>query len=274
MTPEERAAAATEILFGSGWMTMLPEGAISILQALVIDGPMTRDAIDARLRESARTPDGLAAFAWDPLTPYTDESLAELDDHFDVPAGERTQTAAEVNAEEQAARATLLEQQDEFRASRGLPSDHTLGGALDLMLSCGVLDKRGEEIGLVAVPPLPSEMLPLTAEQRADEDAMRWERLHQDTAQGIIRLFRPDSDDPPDQMTTDLARLARDLDVDTESARAALATLVREGDFSTTVDVETLREHQTFVLAVDWAEFAARRIAIRHAEPDEDADDH
>lgn len=267
MDNEERAVAGNEILFGSGWGRVLPSGAIAVILALVVDGPMTRQDLDARLRRSPNSPDGLASFAWDPLEPFTDEQLAELDETWGS-SDERQQSAAEVNVELEAERAARLEEQDRFRAAVGLPSDHTLGGALDLMVACGVLRSDGDVIDLVAVPPLPSEVLPLSPEQVAEEDALRWERLYEPLAQAILSLFDP-LGEQIEELVTDLGRLARDLESDPEAVRAAIAKLVGEGDFAVEADVETLRENQTFTLRVDWEEFARRRISIRRVGDDE-----
>lgn len=99
---------------------------------------------------------------------------------------------------------------------------------------------------------------------------MRWRELYEPVAQDIIRLFKPDSDLPLEVMRTSLQRLARELGIDIDTARAGLAVLVGEPDFSANRDPELIAEHAVIEISVDWEVFAEHRIGIT-AGPDEDS---
>jgi hypothetical protein len=138
------------------------------------------------------------------------------------------------------------------------------------MLACGVLAINDGEIDLVAVPPLPAEVLPLTEGQVAAEDEMRWRGLHEGPAQSVIALFDPDGDEPADEISTTLARLGIDLGIDPETARGAIALLISEGDFSSPAAIETATNDDTIVLRVDWEEFGRRRIRVHRGRAGDD----
>ncbi len=146
------------------------------------------------------------------------------------------------------------------------------------MIACGVVIGRteGEDVVYDLNPDveLPAEVLPLSDEDRAEEDSLRWQDVHEATAQSIIRLFDPDGEDRPERKRTSLTRLARELDSDFESVRAGVLNLLDVGDFTTTIDVEDAAPNQVFELVVDGERFAATRISLRSAvggndDPDE-----
>jgi hypothetical protein len=88
---------------------------------------------------------------------------------------------------------------------------------------------------------------------------MRWERIHYDNAQSIIRLF---VDDDLDVLATTLADLGQRLELPVESVREAILVLLGEGDFTASVDVERIDARRPLELRVDWDRFAVTRIGI------------
>jgi len=122
-------------------------------------------------------------------------------------------------------------------------------------------------LALNALAPLPGEVLSLSEQRQQEEDELRWRRLHEGTAQGIIRLFGPD-DDQLEVLLTSLERVARQLEVDVESARAGVLNLIAEGDFAANVDVA--EGHRVFELAVDWEQFTKSRFGVRVHRLDDD----
>jgi hypothetical protein len=115
-----------------------------------------------------------------------------------------------------------------------------MGELVDFMVACRVLSTSGSgnetryEINPAA--PLPSEVLPLSDEERADEDRRRWAELHEPAAQKIIGLFH-EGEANTERRQTSLQRLAREIGMDVESARAGVLNLLQDGDFTATVNV-------------------------------------
>lgn len=188
--------------------------------------------------------------------------------------------AAGANAVEIEHRKRELARSDVYSRALGIAPVRTMAAVLQYMIACGVVIERteGENVVYDLNPDvkLPSEVLPLSDEDRAKEDSLRWQGVHEATAQSIIRLFDPDGAERPERKRTSLTRLARELDSDFESVRAGVPNLLDEGDFTTTIDVEDAAPHQVFELLVDWERFAATRINLRLAiggndEPDEGA---
>jgi hypothetical protein len=118
---------------------------------------------------------------------------------------------------------------------------------------------------LNSAAPLPGEVLQLSEEQEEKEDALRWRRLYEGTAQAIIDLFDPDAAQPREVLRTSLQRLSRTLDIDVESAREGLASLLNVGDFTASIDIEPAAEHPMFELRVDWDRFYRSRFRVRRA---------
>jgi hypothetical protein len=54
-----------------------------------------------------------------------------------------------------------------------------------------------------------------------------------------------------------LQRLARELDVDVETARAGLATLLRHRDFTANRGPERTHDHEVFEITVDWGDICS-----------------
>jgi hypothetical protein len=121
-----------------------------------------------------------------------------------------------------------------YSEALGVAPVRTMGGMLTFMLTAGVVvaidDAGGERLTINPAASLPGEVLPLSDETREREDRIRWEGLHEPTAQRIIRQFRPDDEDSLTVVTTSMQRLSRQLGVDIEGARRACGA-VRDGRF-------------------------------------------
>ena len=179
--------------------------------------------------------------------------------------GEDSTSAAEMMAEEAGLRQARVAETDRYAAALGVAPVRTLGELVDLMVAARVLlVDEGGRYAINPAAPLPAEVLPLSAEEATTQDQMRWHDLHHATAQALIRLFDPDAQSR-DRLRTSLQKLARQVDAEVESVRAAVVTLLDEGDFTASLDVAIIREHQVFELAVDWDRFASTRISIRTA---------
>jgi len=265
-------AVLSDVLFGRAWNRVLPNSVIAILPPLLMDGPMTRDELDRTLREDPHSADGLNSSAWEPLHLWTDEELKDLDEQFaDTPlAVDEERTADQVIAEDAARREKALQQMERYFESFGLPIDHSIGGLVDLLVACRVLTLSDGHLSVNEASPLPGEVLPLDPDEAATQDELRWRRLHERTAQAVIALFDVDGQ-AIDVLHTSIAGLARTLELDPESIRTAVQQLIEEGDFKTTINVETAEEDVPFDLRVDWEQFSRTRVGIHFMhEPDED----
>ncbi|MDQ3150450.1 MAG: DUF6042 family protein [Actinomycetota bacterium] len=257
---EKRALHFQDIYFGRGWARYIPAGAILILGALANHGPLNRVELGDWMRAARRQGEnGWDAPAWDPVKVWTDDEWQRVRaNEVDSPFGfdpDEPADAAGVNAEEIERREEELARSDAYSAGLGLGPVRTMGELLQYLIACGVLAEQrdGEKVMYDLNPDvaLPSEVLPLSNEDRATEDTLRWRDVHEATAQSIITLFDPDGDDPPEWKRTSLQRLARELDSDVESVRAGVLNLLNEGDFNTTINVEQAAPHQVFELVVD-----------------------
>lgn len=253
-----------DFMFGKGWSRAVPANALAIYTEMIFaEVPLTRDELHVSIAASVHTPDGLRSSVWEPLNEWTDEEIAQLDHDFPQFESSESQSAEDVTAKERAEREVAIADLDRYFESKGLKSDHTLGGLLELLVACEVI-LRGEDgrYRFNADAPLPGEALPLSPEEAATQDEMRWERIHEPVAQAIIKMFRPEGEDV-DQLLTDLGQLSSHLGKDAEDARSAIQVLLANGDFAASVDVETVEMHQSFVLRVDWEKFHASRISVR-----------
>jgi hypothetical protein len=248
---EQRWLVFNDLLFGRGWQRYLPPASILIAGALASDGPMTKDALrDEWVRTGHQDGErGWEADPWDPVKVWTDEewqeAKREAEDGPFAYGPDSPPDAAGANAAEIEEHEWQLARSDGYARALGLEPVGTMGGVLDYMLAAGVVVQRQEDGRVVyALNPdvgLPSEVLPLSEEDRAAEDSLRWRDVHESTAQAIIRLFQPDGEEPLDRKRTSLTRLARELDSDFESARAGVLNLLQEGDFTATIESRTPR---------------------------------
>ena len=92
-----------DTLFGKGWSRALPASMIEVFTQILFEQPPTRAELDARLRQSRHSPEGLDSSAWEPLHDWTDEEIARLDEDFGQPDDE-PRAASELNAKEAAQR--------------------------------------------------------------------------------------------------------------------------------------------------------------------------
>jgi hypothetical protein len=280
---ETRGLLFQDLCFGRGWMRYMPPASILIMGALANQGPLNKVDLGAWVRTGCRDGErGWDAEGWDPVKVWTDEEWLQAkkaEEHGPFAFGpDDPSDAAGANAVEIEDRERELARNDVYGQALGIAPVRTMAGVLQFMIACGVVIERteGEDVIYDLNPgvELPAEVLPLSDEDRAKEDSLRWQDVHEATAQSIIRLFDPDGEDRPERKRTSLTRLARELDSDFESVRAGVLNLLDEGDFTTTIDVENAAPHQVFELVVDWERFAANRISLRFAvrgndEPDE-----
>lgn len=266
----ERVEVFTRVFLHSGWSRRLPDGAVTVLSALV-DQPLTRAELHQQLRTTAPDRPGLDADAWEPPLEWTDEELAAQRAKFVGTPFEASDSepsnAADVNAEEAELRRQRVTEVEQYAAAVDLAPVRTLADVVNLMVACRVLlvDAAGR-YKMNAAAPLPAEVLPLDVEEAAREDQLRWSHMHEGTAQAIIRLFHPDGAQRG-HLRTSLRDLADQVEADVESVRAGLTNLLNDGDFSSTVDVATAEAEDPFELAVDWGRFARTRFGIRTAPP-------
>jgi hypothetical protein len=250
---DESAGRLLSDYMRSGWIRHLPRNAFTIYDAVLwlhvdeISGEIEEQPVVSRAGALLGQIGGLEAGIWD-------EQEADLLCNPD-PEGE----ALLKDAKARLARA---------EAAFGL-TVRTNADLIELMRRLGVIERMEEE-GEVrwrsADPlPLPGERLPLSPEEAAEEDELRWERIHYDNAQSIIRLF---VDEDLDVLSTTLADLAQRLELPVESVREAILVLLGEGDFTASVDVERIDARRPLELRVDWDRFADTRIGISVADVD------
>ncbi|MDX6453835.1 MAG: hypothetical protein QOH16_3884 [Gaiellaceae bacterium] len=231
-----------------GWPRHLPQCALAIFQAVVI---LQHDGVPGELSDQ-------------PIGSHAGDMLASLGGLRAGVFEEQERDLREYPDDPEAVE--LLSDSREQLTAYAAHYDMrvpTFAELVELMLRIGVL-QRVEEDGEVwwrpADPlPLPAERLPLTSEEAASEDATRWQRVHFENAQAVIRLFWKEE---LDILETSLAGLAVRLDIDDLSAREAVLVLLSEGDFSTAADIERIPTSEVFVLKVDWDAFGENRIGV------------
>ncbi|WP_087001960.1 DUF6042 family protein [Gulosibacter sp. 10] len=264
---EEAQQLMADILFGKGWSSTLPSTLVIVLGEIAQSAPIVRADFDAMLREAnPHTPQGLDSSVWEPLDLWTDESLATLDsDYGDL---DEPRTADELNAEEAAQRLADQATFEQYLVSKGVPIEHTVSALLDLLIACEVvtMDHAGV-LSLNESAPLPAEVLPLDSKEVEIQDKLRWERLHQEASQAIIRLFRTEGQGL-DHVLVSLDQLAAQLETDPEDVRSAIGVLIDEGGFSTSTDIERTPSDQSFILNVDWEAFNQNRIHVSLDSPE------
>jgi hypothetical protein len=237
----------------SGWSRHLPRNGFAIYEAVLwlhvddIVGEIEEQPLGSRVGELLTQIGGLGAGVWD----------EQEDDLRRNPDPE--EEALLHDAKFRLARA---------EAALGMTVS-TNAHLIEFMRRLGVIERtvaEGEVRWRSADPlPLPGERLPLTHEEVAEEDEMRWERIHYDNAQSIIRLF---VDDELDVLSTTLANLAERLELPVASVREAILVLLEERDFAASVDVERIDDREALELRVDWDRFADTRIGISVGDVD------
>lgn len=265
--PEDREyiKMPTEVMFGMGWTRFLPAASVMVFTAVGTFDTPTEEQFD-QFMTTARDQAGLAGSAWEEPHTWTTE---ELDEHHieNPPDPHGPVTVDEVNAQERREHEAEIARVDRYASALGVPPVRTIADLITFMAACRLLVTRTNDDGqlcyeLNPAPPLPHEVLPLTGEESDFEDSMRWDWIHEPTAQEIISLFTPDAPAPPSSKRTSLERLARELGSDIETARAGLISLLQSAEFTATRDIETVTEFQVFDIRVDWEMFAINRITV------------
>ncbi|GGN38521.1 hypothetical protein GCM10010109_65490 [Actinoplanes campanulatus] len=273
VSESERPTVRVSALFQLGWFRWLPTAAIDVDgllhacpgeprdeagQALALlharRGGLKLDEgddavkLEALQRLSATLP---PAPAWH--DPTQDIDLATLDDPADVEA-------------ERAEHAELVAQHDAMLAKAGLAPARTVDDVIGLMIRFGLITVEGEQqrLTLATDPPLPTEVLPLSEEEKQREDSLRWRSRFGRLSQRVLRLFLTEQGDlAKTRMTTTVDRIAVTLEADPDAVRQAILVLIDEGDFtverqSASIDIERLAGHQRFDLVVDPVKFGER----------------
>lgn len=265
---EQDWGAAVTILTAQGWSRFLPHAGDDLVRILEA-GPATRAAIAPQLGEVDEDL-GWASPSWyepDPDDEFTDQELRELDEQF---GSFGAQSAEEANAEEAALRAAKVAAVDGYARGLGLGPLRTAEDVLGYLLAARVVVAQGEEgapeqvrYALNASVPAPGEVLVISEEERASEEAIAWRRPYERAAQDILFTFDSRIPGTTQSRKTTLERLGREIGADAEAARGGVMCLLVDGDFTATIDVEHAESHKVFELIVDWAVYATVRAVPR-----------
>lgn len=176
-----------------------------------------------------------------------------------------TSDPVEVQAE-QAEHDERVAQYDAMLAKAGLEPARTVDDVIGLMIRFGLVTAVGDDqqLALAADPPLPTEVLPLSDDEKQHEDSVRWHSRFGRLAQRVLQLFLAEEGGLARiRITTTIDRIAGEVDADPNSVRQAILVLIDGGDFfaerqGVAAQVERLVGHQRFDLCVDPERFAAR----------------
>lgn len=237
---------------GSGWTRFLPNTVLPLTLAVIhlhiedATGELADLPLDSESYELIGSIGGLDAGVWEPF----EEDLARHPDEAEHVEAQRERLAR-------------------VAAVVGMTVE-TNADLVELMRTLGIFERVDDDevrwrIGQPL--PLPDERIPMTADERAREDGLRWRQVHERNAQAVIRLF---VNDELDAITESLQGFGERLEMPPESVREAIANLLEAGDFSTAVDVSRIAVDESFELAIDWDAFAEKRIEIRLASPGDD----
>ncbi len=170
-TKRERDAVYARIFYDSGWFRHLPSLAAKVLAAVSDAGTATAQDI-GRFVDPENPARGLFAAAWTPLTPWTEESLAEVNGD-QTPLPEDPQNADEANAEDQWDRDRKVAAVARYSEALGVAAPRTVDHVIDLMVACTLLGSAMRDgratYRINPDPRQPVDVLPLTARQRAYE---------------------------------------------------------------------------------------------------------
>lgn len=252
--------------FRARWTRFLPHAWV-ILLFEVGNAPLTRSELEQVLLHH-HSPNGFAGAVWDPLKEWTDDELSRMRDEFGDDEGG---TATEINAHDRRVREERLEELRRYARHLDVAEVSTLGDLLTFCIAAGIIEEGNDgKLSLASVVPLPQDVLPLTEDERAAEDAARWSAMYEPAAQKIIALFHPTALARADRLTTSVAELAAEVSEPTETIREALQVLEQDGDFAIEPDVRRAGDDETVTVTVDWEEFSASRISIQRSTGDDD----
>mgnify|MGYP001367664163 CR=1 FL=1 len=192
----------------------------------------------------------------DPLSPPPGSTSAALLDQLGGMAAPAWALDEDLIAEarDPASRAALragLDRRRELLAPLGLGSGASMGDLLNLMLALGLATWSADDgdppvVRTVDPLPLPAERLPLTPEEAAREDDLRWRALTQPVAERIAALL---AGEQVDVLVTSLERLAVRLGCDPDDVRQGLAGLVdADGGLEASRPPEALLPGESFEL--------------------------
>jgi hypothetical protein len=259
-----------QVYFRSGWTRSLPPSAVDLTSRLALEGPMSLHEIDESLRNRSTATWGLDSPAWEAAHVWTAEELAEPSDFDDDESDSTPQTPEEATAEEANELARRMAELDQFAASLHVPPVRTMRQLLDFTVACElVLVDSSGGYSLNPTAPLPEEVLPLSDEESKLQDKMRWQRLHEGTAQGIIQQFEPDANFPHNSLEFSLDSMGARLGAETEAVREGLTILLESGEFTTPTDLPRAGADHVMTVTVDWEQFARKRIGVQIAPLEE-----
>jgi hypothetical protein len=271
---EEQRAKIQRDIFDTGLTRHLPTiGTLLVVAVTTFEEPPTQDDLVDAITSPNNPSGSWDGPAWEEPKRYTAEELARLTAGFGPP-DEEPEDPDVAYADDLATFHASQARIDGYAIHYGLPPVRTCQDVLELLVASGILHRVVEGGAVRFRPawplPLPQDVFPVTAEDRAEEDAYRWQSLHYRTGQKIIRLFGPETDQPKDTLTTSLERLGRRLGLDPDSVREGVLVLLGEGDFTANIDIARAPAHKVFTLQVDWDRFARSRIGIRFARPEDE----
>ncbi|GAA4730038.1 DUF6042 family protein [Phytohabitans rumicis] len=258
--PEAGEPIRVPVLFQLGWFRWLPHAGFDFEELLhrfpgtpreeVLAAQRVWNArrngadLDQNMEPAALAASLPAAPAWAPPDPPAD---GDPDEDF---AAEVTHHANRVAA------------YNELLDRMGLRPVETAEQVLDLMVTIGLvhIDEHDDQqpMRLTVDPPLPTEALDMTPEERSAEDRMRWRSRHARLAQKVLRLFidPASSDLARTTVPATLSRLANTTGAEPEDVRHAVQVLLDDGDFAAhrfgvPVDLERVHHRERFDLVVD-----------------------
>ena len=145
----------------------------------------------------------------------------------------------------------LVRRGDAIARRLGMTPLRSLADDARFLIRCGLVERTddGETIQWrVAWPvPLPEERLPLTPQERAQEDRIRWSALHHHATIAVVTWL---TEHRHSEVTTTLAQVAAACRLDVESARQAL---IDSADFDWDTTADLTRAEPTQPLTLIWA---------------------
>lgn len=165
----------THAVLAHGWSRQFPGVGALLLVDIMLSGRAVRIDDISRVNGSPSNPEGdWNGPCWDDFEPLTAESLAELNAAYDEPVDERG--VDEVNAEDLAHHQDKIATVDGYAKYFGLPPVRTCRDMLDLIIATGVVVRGADGLLRPMYPlPLPEDLLPVSAEERALLHQMREE---------------------------------------------------------------------------------------------------